>query len=242
MGSTDTFCLKWADFKETVSTTFRSLREDTEFTDVTLACEDGIQVEAHKVILAASSPFFQKLLRRNKHPHPLIYMRGMKSEDLVAMMNFLYYGEANINQVNLDSFLAIAEDLKLNGLTRDSNNFQIDNIPTPLPETKHEIEAEIFQEIQSQSNISNVQCKESGGEVDLDDKIGSMYVQLDHKKDGRDVYKCQVCGKEGSIIFHMRNHIEANHIEGDSVPCNFCKKTFKTRNALRLHKHGHTKI
>ena len=27
------------------------LREDKEFTDVTLACEDGQQVEAHKVVL-----------------------------------------------------------------------------------------------------------------------------------------------------------------------------------------------
>ena len=35
---------------------FGDLREDKEFTDVTLACEDGQQVEAHKVVLIASSP------------------------------------------------------------------------------------------------------------------------------------------------------------------------------------------
>merc|ERR1712204_62063 len=92
---------------------FGALREDTGFADVTLACEDGQQVEAHKVILAASSPFFLKLLRRNKHPHPLIYMRGLKSEDLVAMIDFLYFGEANVYQENLDSFLAVAEELSL---------------------------------------------------------------------------------------------------------------------------------
>ena len=84
--------------------------------DVTLACEDGNQVEAHKVILAASSPFFHNPLRRNNHPHPLIYMRGMKSEDLVAIVDFLYCGEANVFQENLDSFLAIAEELQLKGL------------------------------------------------------------------------------------------------------------------------------
>ena len=70
-------CLKWNDFQENVNAAFGSSRE---FADVTLACEDGHQIEAHKVILAASSPFFQNLLRRNKHPHPLIYMRGVKSE------------------------------------------------------------------------------------------------------------------------------------------------------------------
>ena len=37
---------------------FGKLREGKDFTDVTLACEDGQQVEAHKVVLTSSSPFF----------------------------------------------------------------------------------------------------------------------------------------------------------------------------------------
>ena len=108
-------CLQWNDFQENIRNAFGSLREDNDFADVTLACEDGQQVEAHKVILAASSPFFQKLFGRNKHPRPLIYMRGMKSEDLLVMVDFLYRGEANVFQENLDSFLAIAEELQLRG-------------------------------------------------------------------------------------------------------------------------------
>ena len=102
------------------------MREDNDFTDVTLACEDGQQVEAHKVILAASSPFFQMLLKRNKHPHPLIYMKGMKSKDLLAIVDFLYRGEANVFQENLDSFLAIAEELQLKGLMGKSDE-KVDN-------------------------------------------------------------------------------------------------------------------
>ena len=111
-------CLKWNDFQENINTAFGSLRQDKDFTDVTLACEDGQQIEAHKVILAASSPFFQNLLNKNtkKHHHPLVYMKGVKFEDLHAIIDFLYLGEANILQENLDSFLAIAEDLKLKGL------------------------------------------------------------------------------------------------------------------------------
>ena len=83
---------------------------------MTLASEDGEQKEAHKVILAASSPFFQTLLRRSRHPHPLIYMKGVRSENLLAIIDFLYCGEANVPQDNLESFLAIAEELKLKGL------------------------------------------------------------------------------------------------------------------------------
>ena len=39
------------------------------------------------------------------------------SEDLVAIMDFLYNGEANVFQESLDAFLALAEELKLKGLS-----------------------------------------------------------------------------------------------------------------------------
>ena len=118
MTSTDEkLCLQWNDFKENVSSAFRDLGQDKEFTDVTLVCGDGQQVEAHKVVLAVSRPFFQNILMENKHPHPLIYMRGIRSENLGTMVDFFYHGEANVYQENLDSFLGLAEELQLKGLT-----------------------------------------------------------------------------------------------------------------------------
>ena len=109
----DKLCLQWNDFKENVNSAFGRLREDKEFTDVILACEDGQQMEAHKVILASSSPFFEKILQKSKHPHPLIYLRGFQSKDFVSILDFLYFGEANVYQEDLDSFLAIAEEIQL---------------------------------------------------------------------------------------------------------------------------------
>ena len=109
-------CLQWHEFQKIASSAFGDLREDKDFTDVTLACEDGKQVEVHKVVIASSSPFFMELLKRNKHPHPLIYMKGVKSENLMAMLEFFYFGEANVFQENLDTFLAFADELKLKGL------------------------------------------------------------------------------------------------------------------------------
>ena len=109
--------LQWNEFQENASTAFGSLRDDPDFADVTLVCEDGQQVEAHKVILAASSLFFQNMLRRNKHPHPLIYMRGVKSDDLGAIVDFLYFGQVNIFEGSVDAFMAIANDLQIKGMT-----------------------------------------------------------------------------------------------------------------------------
>ena len=87
----EALCLQWNDFKENVVTAFGSLRGDNDFTDVTLACEDGQQMEVHKIVLATSSPFFRNLFKRNNHVHPLVYMRGLKSDDLAAMLDFVYF-------------------------------------------------------------------------------------------------------------------------------------------------------
>ena len=90
MSTSVKFHLKWDDFNVNTTSAFGSLRDDKDFTDVTLACEDGHQVDSHKIILAASSPLFQNLLGGNKHNHPFIYMRGMRYEDLVSVMDFLW--------------------------------------------------------------------------------------------------------------------------------------------------------
>ena len=74
MAMSEKLCLQLNDFTGNANSAFQKLRDDNEFTDVTLACEDGQQLQAHKVILAASSPFFEKILQKNKHPYPLIYL------------------------------------------------------------------------------------------------------------------------------------------------------------------------
>ena len=113
-------CLQWNDFKENISSAFGRLRDDKELTDVTLAYEDGEHFEAHKVIMAASSPFFEQILQKSKHPHPLIYLRGYQSKIFAYLLDFLYFGEAKICEEELNTFLAIADDMKLKGLTRQT--------------------------------------------------------------------------------------------------------------------------
>merc|ERR1711915_118014 len=128
---TDKFCLRWNDFESNISSAFRELREDKDFFDVTLACEDD-QIEAHKVILSACSPFFKTVFKRNRHQHPLLYLKGVKFTDLVAVLNFMYHGEVNVAQDELNNFLAVAEDLRVKGLsqntslTSDTSKFKLD--------------------------------------------------------------------------------------------------------------------
>ena len=113
------YIFKWEEFQETLRQNFGKLRSDSDFCDVTLACEDGQQVEAHKVVLSTSSPFFESILKRNKHSHPLIYMRGVKSLEMSALVNFLYFGQTSVPRENLEAFLSIADELKVAGLSGD---------------------------------------------------------------------------------------------------------------------------
>merc|ERR1712141_691385 len=118
----DNFCLRWNDFESNISTSFRELRDDNEFFDVTLCCDNGTDiVPAHKVILAACSPLFRKILSHQKHQqNPLLYLKGIRLKELQAVLNFMYHGEVNVAQDSLNNFLAVAEELAVKGLTTDS--------------------------------------------------------------------------------------------------------------------------
>jgi len=126
---TDNFCLRWNDFAENVSGAFKELRTESDFFDVTLACTDSGSktLQAHKVILSACSNFFKSTFRQqtnaNKHPNPYIYLRGVTYNDLTSILDFIYNGEVNVAQEDLNSFLAVAEELQIKGLTnRDTPN------------------------------------------------------------------------------------------------------------------------
>ena len=113
--------LKFVDFQQSIATCYKDFRRDTEFLDVTLVCGDNQPIEAHRLILTAFSPFFRKLLKRNKHPNPIIYMRGLKAKVLVAILDYIYHGEATIGQEDLNEFFALAEELQLQGLVGSQN-------------------------------------------------------------------------------------------------------------------------
>jgi len=121
--SSENFCLRWNDFESNVSGAFRDLRAESDFFDVTLGCaESGKSLQAHKVILSACSSTFKQMLRdqarSSPHPHPYIFLRGVSFCDLSAVLDFMYHGEVNVAQEDLNSFLAVAEELQIKGLTQ----------------------------------------------------------------------------------------------------------------------------
>ena len=177
----------------------------------------------------------------------------MKSDDLKAIMDFLYEGEANIAEQNLENFLALAEELKIEGLHKDEQVIaaekdssrsiarkigQLSKETVPLP-------ANPVPKPMKRRLTENVKTEPKPGEVvslnvdtaltNISELSQTVKMMMDNK--GGTTRKCNVCGKEGTMG-NLVYHIEAYHLTGIALPCpSNCGETFKTRTALSQHKN-----
>ena len=178
----------------------------------------------------------------------MIYLKGFKSKDLVSILDFLYFGEADVFQEDLNSFLVIAEEIKLNGVTGQiisdfvkEQKLQEQNSRPCQPDTKPLINALV-----TSSTALGVPNQSNTDLQALDEKVKSMMekghkkIQHGHGPNGtpkeEKSYICKVCGKEARSNI-ISAHIESNHLEGISIPCDFCDKTFSSRANLKYHRN-----
>ncbi|XP_037817062.1 protein bric-a-brac 2, partial [Lucilia sericata] len=115
------FCLRWNNYQTNLTNVFDELLQNESFVDVTLACE-GQSIKAHKMILSACSPYFQALFYDNPCQHPIVIMRDVRWQELKALMEFMYKGEINVSQEQINPLLKVAEMLKIRGLAEVSPN------------------------------------------------------------------------------------------------------------------------
>ena len=221
-----------------VSNAFKKLRKTENFYDVTIVSDDQQQVSAHKVVLASSSEYFKNILTSNTHSHPMLCLSGVNAGDIKNMLDFMYNGEIQIFQDDLDQFLEIAQRFHLEGLIQnkqenytDTQEFKYEasqesaNIMDLVPESENEpINHQTKEKI-----ISLVANYESIEE--LDQKIEEMFEKVEGDNQKR---RCIPCGKISSMVANARNHAET-HIDGLNFPCQYCDKSFRSRDSLRKH-------
>ena len=117
--SQETFSLNWKTHEAHIKKTFQNLLNEHVFSDVTLVCDDQTQLQAHKIVLSACSPVLKKILLNNPHQHPLIYLRGVKQQEMQAILQFMYLGEANIFQGRINQFMIIAKEFELKEVSKE---------------------------------------------------------------------------------------------------------------------------
>ena len=101
------FSLKWSDFQSNVSNSFGLLRNEDYLFDVTIVTDDNEQVSAHKLVLSACSEYFKNIFQKNKHSNPILCLEGVSSKDVRNVMDYMYNGEVQIYQEDLDRFLIV---------------------------------------------------------------------------------------------------------------------------------------
>ena len=55
---------------------------------------------------------------------------------MVAILNFMYHGEVNVNQEDLQNFLAAAEELRVKGLSQASSDGKLEKLENAVPVPK----------------------------------------------------------------------------------------------------------
>ena len=132
--------IDWNDYEANASCTFMQLWKDTDFTDVTLATADDQQIMAHKAILSSCSEFFKNILKINPHPRPLIYLKDIKYSHLEMIIKFLYMGQCEVAEDELNTFINAGKDLKVKGLIDQAfeTNYSSNKIPENNTNSKQE--------------------------------------------------------------------------------------------------------
>ena len=239
MVMSEKFCLKWNDFHTNVSKSFSKLRNENDFYDVTLVSDDQKQLSAHKVVLSSCSDYFKKILKSNKHSNPLLCLEGISSSEMNNVLDYIYYGEVNIHQDDVDRFLNIAERLKLEGLISSENyvnyneNFVDENVQ--INDSKVIVDNSLYEKVEADDNKIVVQSEEYQNIEELDAKI-MEYIE----RDVGSRWKCTICDKSMARRSHVKEHVEI-HFDGLVFPCKICGASLRSRNTFRVHNMKHIK-
>ena len=95
------------------------------FCDVTLAC-DGGSLKCHKIVLAASSDYFQKLFIDNNSEHPIVFLKDVQVSQVKAILDYMYRGEVSVAQQELPALLRVAELLRVKGMIEENKEAKLE--------------------------------------------------------------------------------------------------------------------
>ena len=176
----------------------------------------------------------------------MICLEGLNQSDLNNVLDYIYHGELQIYQHDLERFLGIAERLKLEGLIggnqqKDENDTKAENIleenvvkpDCTLLESTEENKRPKNVNRAAEKPVISVQSSDIHNLEELDQKVEESY-----SKDSNGFYACHYCEKSFKQRGHIKEHVET-HFEGLAFPCSFCDAVLRSRNSLRFHNRQH---
>ena len=240
-------CVEWADFDTFTKRTVCNLLGDTEFTDVTLVSDDNRQIQAHKAILSACSPFFKIILKNNPHQHPLLFLRGVLFEDLQALVHFIYQGKTEVPQKSLNRFLSLSSEFQLEGIG------SFDQVQDKDMEPNQEIEPEVNQiqpyvrdatsridktmQLKTESKKSEETMLSEAEGVVSEPNLFEISSELENRQLTASKFACGRCDYKTNRKDHLRTHSNSVHDE-IRYPCNQCDYRATQQSHLARHRRN----
>ena len=216
-----------------------------DFTDVTLVSDDKQSLRAHRNVLSACSQVFKSIFQiEAKNNHPVLYLRGIKYEEMESIIQFIYLGEAHFHEERINEFLLVAKNLEIKelykedgevssvdisaDLSKEKRNFEIKNLNDEDGEKSVNLSADLTKENKILDNIK----EESTETFDKLDSSLIKSVNIDDSSGSK--FQCPQCAKlftwKASVIVHMKS----DH-DGVRYSCNQCSYQAKTQSALTRH-------
>ena len=233
--------MKWNKFQENVSQSFSDLRQEASLYDVTLVSGDLQQIAAHKVVLYASSDLFKQILIENSKSNTLLYLDSIDGADLNLVLDFIYHGQVQVLQTEVERFLDIAQRLKLKGVMRETDSKEdIESAVGMAPPPPAPVDTRPTKKVkyQAQSQIGT-SMKRNAQLYQGPPKTAGIYSKFDQVvvQEGA-LFRCTICGRAANQRTGMKLHIR-EHFPGlatlSSYKCDVCGKEFKSYNSFNTH-------
>merc|ERR1712096_37142 len=234
----------WNEFESAASQTVRDLLSDTEFADVTLASHDDQQIKAHKAILCSASPFFRRIISKNAHPNPLLFLRNISMKTLKSVLEFIYLGQAEIQQEDLAAFLADAQDLEIKGLMYGNENQKCNAKKKSKNAISNRKVSEDLHDRDIEEVVLNMKLDEDAIEHEVVNETSDDSVRVRKLTSEKDssliiqnesgMYPCDKCDYTTSAPLNLKRHDNAIH-EGVRYPCEHCE--YKATQKANLNRH-----
>ena len=223
-----------------LSQTYRCLFEDKKFSDVTLISDDQTQFQSHRFILSASSKVFANILENIPQSNPVVFLRGVSSEDLESLLKYLYYGEVNIPYNSVQQFLNTLDSFDIVQNVQSNLGWKGSKILKFAEEPDDDLKSEELKESKK---------FKFPGEEEFDFDIKSEVItskkqvseETKHYKDKKEKdikksvkkhalnLKCSFCDYVASRNTSLKNHINVIHLNiRNLLPCEVCGKVFTT--------------
>ena len=257
------FSIDWDDFGATSRERFRPLIGDAKFSDVTLVSGDGQRIPGHQVILATGCTFFKNLLEEEAaDSKPLIFLRGVETNLLQPLIDFLYTGKAQVDEELIANFVTLAEDFGVEGL---ANNCNFTQSESGVEESESEKTNRFDVKDQSPSASLDVVKKEIHPKnIDLPCNVCSETFEnkstlkrhlkshrpsqetlansaekiIVPKKDENGFHQCNYCERKIRDHCNFRKHVQADHAM-IVLKCTHCDYSTRIASNLSRHKKKH---